>query len=83
MSVPYKVNEDSIATRNRANQIIQEARKNGYTTVDLSGVEFVSRSVADELAHHKAESDIELQGLQDSVEAFVRAVGDRTEISAD
>lgn len=74
MTERYTIDDPSINTRRRAEEIAKQARDEGYSVVDLSDVEFVSRSVADELVHQSDEYDLELAGLEGDVEKMVDAV---------
>jgi anti-anti-sigma regulatory factor len=74
MSAVYEIQDAAIHTRRRAEQIAEEAKDCNCTEIDLSGVEFVSRSVADELFHQSEEYDLQLVGLQEEVRKMVQAV---------
>lgn len=78
MSRVLKIDETAINTRRRAEQIAQRARLREYSAIDLSNVEFISRSVADELVHQSMQHDLELCGLNDEVSAMVDAVSGKT-----
>lgn len=74
MNDRLKVDGISINTRRRVEQLVEEAQREGHSTIDLSEVEFMSRSVADEFVHHKIESDIQLCGLQEPIRDLIDAV---------
>lgn len=68
MSEPYVVNQDAISTRNRAKSIARKVTHGNHDQLDLSEVEFVSRSVADELVKQSESSGFELKGMDGDVE---------------
>lgn len=74
MSGEYTIDETSINTRRRAESLAAAARESGCSAIDLSNVEFVSRSVADELVHQSIEHDLHLTGLDGDVRVMVDAV---------
>ena len=77
MSDSFPIKANSIIARKKAAKLAEEAMNNGFSTIDLSQVEFVSRSVADELVHYREEYDLEYSGVQNEVEAMIKAVGER------
>ncbi|WP_148263663.1 hypothetical protein [Halopiger xanaduensis] len=70
----FVVEDDAIITRNRAREIGRDARQIGCDEIDLSNVEFVSRSVADELVYQSQKGDISLIGLRDEVEEMINLI---------
>lgn len=60
------VEEETLTTRQRAEFLVQTARENDCSVLDLSRVEFMSRSVADEFRYHQEKGAIELVGLSGS-----------------
>lgn len=69
-----KIQSETISTRSRAVELAQTARSKGFSVIDLSEVEFISRSVADELVHQTEKNDLELCGLHGDVKAMVDIV---------
>lgn len=82
MASEYRVDVESINTRRKAEEISRQARKNGHSTLDLSNVEFVSRSVADELIHQSEKHSLELAGLSGDVESMIEIVRERAKLTA-
>ncbi len=74
MSHVYVVESDAIITRNKAEQIASAAKEQECSAIDLINVEFVSRSVADELNHHSKQYDLELVNVQDPVQSLLDVV---------
>ncbi|WP_058826719.1 hypothetical protein [Haloferax sp. Q22] len=63
MALKYTLNDRSINTRSYAEEVVKEAIKKGCTTLDLSKVEIISRSAADELHHYERTNEVEIVGL--------------------
>lgn len=82
MNDNIKIKETSINTRRRAKTIAENAIENGYDAVDLSNVEFVSRSVADEFVHQAEEKDLEIVGQEGDVEKMFNVVLGRSAVAA-
>jgi hypothetical protein len=57
------VDETTLSTRQRAERLVQEAHENGCSTLDLTSVEFITRSVADEFRYFRERGEIEFTGL--------------------
>lgn len=74
MNGVLQVQETTINTRRRAEEIVTEARERDCTTIDLQNVEFISRSVADELVHQVESTDVELVGLSGDVKIMYEVV---------
>lgn len=68
------VNDESVSTRRYAREISENAADNGANALDLSRVEFVSRSVADELLHQAEQRNLELRNADGEVAAVLAAV---------
>ena len=83
MSDIYKVEQESIHLRRQAKEMVDNAAEEGYSTIDLSAVEFVSRSVADELIHKSEQHDVELVGLEGDVDMMIEAVSGQLRQTAD
>jgi len=83
MSDIYKVEQESIHLRRQAKKIVEQAAKEGCSTIDLSAVEFVSRSVADELIHRSEQHDVDLVGLEGDVDMMIEAVSGQLRQTAD
>jgi hypothetical protein len=62
---------------------MKEARAGGYRTLDLSNVEFVSRSVADEFLHLSDEFEIELDGLHGDARSMIEVVSEQLSAAAE
>lgn len=71
------VDREAIHLRRHATKLMQEAHENGYQTIDVSNVEFVSRSVADELVHLSGKFDIQLNGLRGEVASMIDIVSEQ------
>jgi len=82
MSKRYVVEESSIITRRQAEQFADEARANGCSALDLSKVDSVSRSVADELVHQTTDSELKLTGLTGDVRKMVEIISDSSPLKA-
>lgn len=83
MSDALVVERDSIHLRRHATAIMDKAKSEGYRSVSLANVEFVSRSVADELIHLSEEYDIDLEYLDGDVGEMVEAVSYNLSVVAD
>ena len=70
----WVVEEESIHTRRRARDIIESASGQGYSAIDISNLEFISRSVADELIQGSIEHDLDLINPSDEVEQMLDIV---------
>lgn len=64
----------SLSTRDKAKKIAREAERKGRGEIDLTGVEFVSRSFADELIKQADERDLEIVGVDDEVAKMLDVV---------
>lgn len=64
---PFVVTERSLTTRKKVQRLVDEMYKNDCGGLDLTRVEFISRSVADELRYYCETDGIRLTGLNDSV----------------
>ena len=78
----YTVRESSLTTRRAIANLVEEVLEAGYDVIDLSEVEFISRSVADELVFQSEVRDIKLQGLSGDVKKMIAAV-DGTKATAE
>lgn len=78
MTKVVSVNDDNLSTRRYARRIAEEAADDGADALDLAGVKFVSRSVADELLHQSERRDLELRHAEGDVAAMLDAVGGDT-----
>lgn len=56
---------------------MSEAVSEGYEVLDLTSVEFVSRSVADELVHQSETNSLDIRNPQDSVAMMIEAVDEK------
>jgi hypothetical protein len=54
--------ETTLSTRQRAERPVREAHKNGCSTLDLTSVEFITRSVADEFRYFRERGEIKFTG---------------------
>lgn len=70
----WVVEEESIHTRRRARNIVESASDQGYSAIDISRVEFIGRSVADELIQGSIEHDLDLIKPTDEVEQMLDIV---------
>lgn len=68
------VNEETLSTRQKAERLVQEAHQQDCTALDLTSVEFMTRSVADELRYFQERGEIELQGLNGSAKEMYDVV---------
>lgn len=68
-----EIKADTITTRRKAAQVVEEATDSGASVIDLSEVEFISRSAADEFLA-VATDDIEIVGAKDDVKRMLDAV---------
>lgn len=68
------VNTKTLSTRQKAKRLVQEAHASGNAVLDLSNVEFMTRSVADELRYFEDQGEIELQGLRGPVREMYQVV---------
>jgi len=82
MSETFRVTDETVTTRRRARAIAADARDVGASEIDLAGVGFVSRSVADEFVHRASEYGIELAGASGDVERMIEAVRDPKPVTA-
>lgn len=76
MPSELSVEQATISTRRRARQIAAEAEHTDAGALNLGSVEFVSRSVADELVHQSEKRSLELRGLDGDVATMIDAVRD-------
>jgi len=83
MNEAHEVSASAIQIRRNATKIMENAHESGCSSVDLSRVEFVSRSVADELIHRSKMYDIELIGLEGDVKTMISAVSGQLKQTAD
>lgn len=74
MTDTIKIDETSLSTRRYARGIVESAVEEGADALDLGRVEFISRSVADELVHQSSEHDIEIRFAEGDVRAMLDAV---------
>jgi anti-anti-sigma regulatory factor len=74
MSDVIKVKEASIDTRRRVERLVGRAHSNDCSTIDLSNVEFVSRSVADEIVHQMDREMVHFEGINGDVAKMVDIV---------
>ncbi|MEZ3115242.1 hypothetical protein RYH80_04815 [Halobaculum sp. MBLA0147] len=74
MTEVVSVDDDSVSTRRYAREIAEDAAANGADALDLTGVEFVSRSVADELLHQSERRNLELRHAEGEVAEMLNAV---------
>lgn len=74
MSQEYIVRGSSINTRQQASSIVEQAVNSGCKAIDLTNVEFVSRSSADELSVLADEYDLELRGASGDVEKMFEVI---------
>lgn len=66
---------EDIRSRSNASSIRREMEKCGATTLDMSGVVFVSRSFADELLSISDEMSVDITNAQDAVRTMLDVVG--------
>lgn len=79
MSDEIQVQEASINTRRHVERLVGKAHSQGCSTIDLSNVEFVSRSVADEIVHQMEREMVEFEGLEGDVAEMVQLIKERGE----
>lgn len=72
------VTEETLSTRQKATQLVRDAHSQGYETLDLSNVEFMTRSVADELRYYADNGEIELSGLQGEAKELFDLVSEQS-----
>ena len=82
MGPALSIDGSAIVTRKRAERLVDEACTNHNSVLDLTTIEFVSRSVADELLHQQEERGVELRGLDDQVGEIVDAVSEGRKATA-
>jgi len=68
------VNTNTLSTCQNVKLLIQEVHASGNAVLDLSNVEFMTRSVADELRYFEDQDEIELQGLHGPVKKMYQVV---------
>ena len=68
------VNDETLSTRQKAKQLVQEAHKSDCAALDLTNVEFMTRSVADELRYYEDHDQIELRGLRGTAKEMYKVV---------
>lgn len=76
MGLALSVDSSSIVTRSYARELAIEAHEDHESVLDLTNVEFVSRSVADELLSQRERLDLEFRGLDDEAGEMIDAVAD-------
>lgn len=74
MSDSLKIHQDAVSTRNKARSISEEVTDGGHESLDLSNVEFISRSVADEFVQQSQSKDFDLVGAEDDVADMIEIV---------
>lgn len=74
MAKVVSVEKQNLSTRRYARNVVEEAADDSADALDLAGVEFVSRSVADELLHQSESRDLELRNAEGEVAAMLDAV---------
>lgn len=77
MSDVIEVKEASINTRRHVERLVGKAHSKGCSTIDLSNVEFVSRSVADEIVHQRERDMVDFEGLEGDVAKMVSIIEDK------
>lgn len=75
------VSKKSLSTREKARRMVKRAKSENYEIIDLSKVEFVSRSFADELKKRSNEKGIEIRGINGNVKKMFKVV-ERREVLA-
>jgi anti-anti-sigma regulatory factor len=78
MSAALRVDKKTISTRAAAKEILEEAQEEGHDTVDLSKVESISQSVADEFLTSAQTAGLKLSGLQGEVKKVILAVAGKS-----
>lgn len=68
------VAEETLSTRHKAEQLVRDAHAQGCDALDLARVEFMTRSVADELRYFEARDEIELVNLTGDAEEMYELV---------
>lgn len=81
MTKVLAVQEDTLTTRQKAEQLVKEARDENCEALDLTGVEFMTRSVADELRYFQERGEIELRGLRGSAKEIYEVVSGQETIA--
>lgn len=74
MGEVLQVEKGEIHTRNMIGRLVEEAKQNDLSEIDVSNVEFVSRSVADEIVHQMDEHQVEFRGMSGDVKKMVEIV---------
>lgn len=64
---PMALKLKSLSTRKKAEEIAREAERLGRDEIDLSGVEFISRSFADELVNQSQTRNLPIVGAEGNV----------------
>lgn len=64
----------SLSTRKKAKEIARDAERQGMQEIDLTGVEFVSRSFADEIVKQADERGLKIVGADEDVERMLDVV---------
>lgn len=78
MSKVMRIDDESVSTRRYAKELAKRVDHDGADALDLSGVEFISRSVADELLHQSERREFELRNAESEVAAMLDAVSGDT-----
>lgn len=82
MTSEFPVQRSTVGTRREARELVSKAQENGVNVIDMEGVEFISRSVADELLYHRREAGIEISGATGEVKKMLDVVKKQTEMAA-
>lgn len=77
MTRAMAVNEKTLSTRQKAEKLVKEAQQNHCGALDLTSVEFITRSVADELRYFEDQGEIELRGLHGATREMYEVVSER------
>lgn len=64
----------SLSTRKKAKEIAREAEREGRQKIDLTGVEFISRSFADEIVQQAEERGLQIVGAEGDVARMLDVV---------
>ena len=68
------VDEETLSTRQKAKRLVKKAHESDCSVLDLTNVEFMTRSVADELRYYEDQDQIRLRGLRGTAKEMYETV---------
>jgi hypothetical protein len=74
---PLKIEKSALHTRKYAQEMMEQADREGYPSVDLSNLNFISRSVGDELIYRSKMYGIPLENAQGDVKHMLEVIESR------